>query len=182
MKKTLVVVVVSLLALIALTSPVLAFSEIEFFISDSLNNEPWGTSSGQSYRIYISGSSSGELLDTGTLTTPGDPVLDFTCAYGSACPPGSGTTLGTPSSGETVTIYIILTGTEGNPETITASFDQPPVDLGTFTVNRETGTGPNAVTFTNVAAHSPNVWLPVGVVAGVSMLAMGALIVIRKRR
>jgi hypothetical protein len=43
-------------------------------------------------------------------------------------------------------------------------------------------TGPNAVSFTNVTAHSPNVWLPVGIVAGVSMLAMGALIVIRKRR
>jgi len=45
-----------------------------------------------------------------------------------------------------------------------------------------TGTGPNAVTLTNITARSANTWLPVGLVAGLSVLALGALFVLRKRR
>ena len=44
-----------------------------------------------------------------------------------------------------------------------------------------TGTGPNAVTLTNITARSANTWLPVGLVVGLSVLALGALFVLRKR-
>jgi hypothetical protein len=168
------------LMLVFSVMPVYAFSGIQFKVLDGYNSEPWGTSDGQSYRIVVTGSTSGTLLDTTTLTTPTDPVLDFTCSYDSPCPPSGTETFTGPVDGETVTVYIILTGTEDNPGTIVESFQQPPLDLGTYTINVTTNTGPNAVTFTNISASS-NIWLPVGLIAGLSVLALGALVVLRKR-
>ena len=41
---------------------------------------------------------------------------------------------------------------------------------------------PTAVTLTDITARSANTWLPVGLVAGLSVLALGALFVLRKRQ
>ena len=81
MKKRLVfALTIALLTTLIVVTPAFAFSSIRFQIYDSVTLQPWGTSAGQSYRIYVYGSTSGALLDTGTLTTPADPVLNFTCA------------------------------------------------------------------------------------------------------
>ena len=55
--------------------------------------------------------------------------------------------------------------------------DEGSLDAGVFWSD----TGPNAVTLTNITARSANTWLPVGLVAGLSVLAMGALFTLRKR-
>jgi len=187
MKKFLFASLITFLVSMVVVAPVFAFSSVQFNIYDGLTLQPWGTSPGQSYRIYVSGSVSGTLLDTGTLTTPGDPVLDFTCAYDGACPPGYGTTLTAPAANETVNIYIILSGTVDNPSTIIASFQQPPlgVDLGTFSITRNTGTGPNAIElaeFSVTSKSSGNFWLPFALLVGSVALVSGAVAVIRKRK
>jgi hypothetical protein len=46
--------------------------------------------------------------------------------------------------------------------------------------NIQSGTGPNAITLANVTARSANLWLPVGLAAA-SVLAVGALIIARRR-
>jgi len=185
MKRIILKSLVIFAILAVLATPVLAFSAVQFFVIDSLTLQPWGTSDGQSYYIYIMGSDSGTLLDTGTLTTPAAPVLDFTCTYGSACPPGSSSTLSAPATGETVTIYITLTGTDGNPSTYITSFQQPLIDLGTFTINHQTGTGPNAIELSEFSVNSQssaNTWLPFLLLVGSVALVSGAVTVIRKRR
>lgn len=166
--------------LLATAVSAFAFSGIQFLVTDNKTSMPWGTAPGQSYRIYIVGSSSGTLLDTGTLTTPADPVLDFTCSYGAACPAGAATTLFTPASDETVTVYMVLTGTSNNPSTITESYTQPPIDLGTFTINRQSGTGPTAITMNDFGSSSNGVnFAAVGILA---LLLVGSTFIVLRRR
>ncbi len=180
MKKKLVVFLFVFLGLMVVVSPALGFSAIQFNVVDSVNVDPWGTAPGQSYRIYITGSASGILLDTGVLTTPTDPVLNFTCAYGAVCPPGSATTLTTPASGETVYIYIVLEGTTNDPSTIIKSFIQPPTDLGSYTIVELTGTGPTAITLQAVAGQELPLVLPVVGITAVLLIA--TIWVLLKRR
>ena len=184
-KKLLFVLTIALLATLTIATPAFAFSGIEFHVYDAVTLDPWGDSDGQSYRIYIWGSSSGELLDSGPFTTgPGtDPEsLDFICSYGGACPPSTtgADTLGTPSTGETVTIYIILTGTTGNPSTIIKTYQQPPVDLGDYVISENSGTGPNAITLAGANIESPNVWLPA--LAVVALVGVGGIVLLLRRR
>ncbi len=180
MKKRLVAFI-SLVALLAITViPVFAFSSIQFLVTDNKTSQPWGTTAGQSYRIFVTGSVSGTLLDTTTLTTPADPVLDFTCSYGGACPPVAATTLTAPAAGETVTVFIILTGTNGNPSTITESYTQPPVDLGTFTINRQSGTGPTAVTLADFTPAPTTTAFPL-IAAAFIMLGSASYLLLRRR-
>jgi hypothetical protein len=175
-KKLLLALSLALLASLVIATPTYAFSGIEFHVYDAVSLDPWGTTAGQSYRIYVWGSSSGALMDTGTLTTPGDPVLDFTCSYGGAC---AGTTLGTPSTGETVIVYIILTGTTGNPSTVIREYQQPPVDLGNYVISANSGTGPTAVTLSGTSAQAPSQWMLA------ALIALGVVVtpfVLRRRR
>ena len=176
-KVTIFLAVIMLLALTVVSA--FAFSGIQFLVVDDKTSQPWGTASGQSYRIYVSGSVTGTLLDTTVLTTPGDPTLDFTCNYGAACPPGSSTILTAPASGETVSIYMILTGTNDNPTTIIDGFIQPSIDLGTYTINRQSGTGPTAVTLQNVTADNNSTAVGIGFV--VLMLAGVTFVMLRRR-
>ena len=180
-KKLLFAMVVALLATLIIATPAFAFSAIRFQIYDSVTLQPWGTSPGQSYRIYVYGSTSTTLLDTGVLTTPADPVLNFTCAYGAACPPGYGTTLGTPVAGETVTVYIILSGTVDDPSTVIKSYQQPPINLGTYTINEPSGSGPNAVTLAGANAQSPSQWLLAALTA-VALVGVGGVVLLLPRR
>ena len=180
-KKFLFALATALIATLIVAAPAFAFSAIRFQIYDSVTLQPWGTSPGQSYRIYVYGSTSGPLLDTGTLTTPTDPVLNFTCAYGAACPPGSGTTLGTPVAPETVTVYIILSGTVDDPSTVIKSYQQPPINLGTYTINESSGSGPNAVTLAGAEAQSPSQWL-LAALAAVALVGVGGTVLLLRRR
>lgn len=67
------------------------------------------------------------------------------------------------------------------PEPLEGQFTNVPQE-GPYSVGAtSTGTGPNAVTFAGFSASS-NVWLPVGLVVGVSVLAVGTLVILRKRR
>ena len=181
-KKLLFALVIALLTTLIVATPAFAFNAIRFQIYDSVTLQPWGTSAGQSYRIYVYGSSSGPLLDTGVLTTPTAPVLNFTCAYGAACPPGYGTTLGTPSAPETVTVYIILTGTVDDPSTVIKSYQQPPINLGTYTINESSGSGPNAVTLAGAKAQSPSQWLLAALAAVAPVGVGGTALLLRRRR
>jgi hypothetical protein len=114
----------------------------------------------------------------GTGTLLGSDTLD---------PGDSSFSVGVSVSTFTV-MYVVVTFNAGpdpsdEVETKTITAVNTSGDSGTLNIGSVyKDTGPNAVSFTNVTAHSPNVWLPVGIVAGVSTLAMGALIVIRKRR
>lgn len=182
-KKLLFALVIALLATLIVAAPAFAFSSIRFQVYDSVTLQPWGTSAGQSYRIYVYGSVSGPLLDTGVLTTPADPVLNFTCAYGAACPAGYPSTLLTPAPLETVTVYIILTGTVDDPSTIIETYQQPPpgVNLGTYTINEPSGSGPNAVTLAGANTKAPNMWLPVAL-AVVVLIGVSAALLLRRRR
>lgn len=181
-KKLLFALVIALLATLIVAAPAFAFSSIRFQIYDSVTLQPWGTSPGQSYRIYVYGSTSGTLLDTTVLTTPTDPVLNFSCAYGAACPPGYGTTLGTPVPGETVTVYIILSGTVDNPSTVIKSYQQPPIDLGVYTINESSGSGPNVVTLAGANAQSPSQWLLAALIVVALVGVGGGVLLLRRRR
>jgi hypothetical protein len=187
-KKLLFALTIALLATLVIAVPTLAFSSIEFNVYDAVTLQPWGTSTGQSYRIYIWGSSSGKLLDTGTLTTgspSNPPSLHFTCDYNGYCPPSSPTFTSTtyftaPVTSETVNIYIILTGTTGNPSTIIRSYQQPPIDLGTYVISQNSGTGPNVITLAGAKTESPNTWLPAAL-AAVALVGVGGVMLRRRR-
>lgn len=182
-KKLLFALIIALLAILIVTAPVFAFNGIQFNIYDAVTLQPWGTTPGQTYRIYVYGSTSAQLLDTGVLSPPppGDPVLNFTCSFGGACPPGAATLLGMPSVGETVTVYIILTGATSNPSTIIRTYQQPP-NLGVpFVISQNTGSGPNVVTMAGANAQSPAWWLPV-TLAVVALVGVGGVVLLLRRR
>jgi hypothetical protein len=180
-KKLLFAFATALIATLIVATPAFAFNGIDFHVYDAVTLDPWGTTAGQSYRIFVWGSVQGQLLDTTVLTTPTDPVLDFTCAYGGACPPGYATTLIQPNLGEVVTVYIILSGTVDDPSTIVSSFQQPP-NLGVpFVISQNSGTGPNAVTLAGANAQSPSQWL-LAALAAVALVGVGGAVLLLRRR
>ena len=184
-KKLLFALAIALIATLVIAIPVLAFSGISFLVYDAVTLDPWGDSAGQSYRIYVWGSSSGELLDTGIITTDGDgdpPSLDFVCSYDSNCPPSATSYLTAPVTGETVTVYIILDGTVDDPSTIIKSYQQPPVDLGNYVISENSGSGPNAVTLKEANAQPPDRWLLVALAAGALVAVGGGLLLLRRRQ
>jgi hypothetical protein len=185
MKKFLFASLITIFISLILFTPSSAFSGIYFNIYDSLTLQPWGTAEGQSYRIFVSGNGGRILLDTGTLTTPADPVLQFTCNFGDPCPEVGYPNFLTPNSGETVNIYIILTGTTDDPSTITRSFVQPPIPLGTYSISQGTDSGPTAVDlveFNVTSQTNSSNWLPFILLVSSIALVSGAVTLIRKRR
>ena len=175
-KKLLFALVTALLATLIVATPAFAFSGIQFTVYDAVTLQPWA----QSYQIYVWGSDSGgrTLMNTGVIAAP--PPLNYTCAYGGAC---AGTTLGTPVAGETVIVYIVLMGSVGNPSTIIKSYQQPPpgINLGTYVINENSGTGPNAVTLTGANAESPSQWL-LAALAAVALVGVGGAVLLFRRR
>jgi hypothetical protein len=190
-KKLLFALAIALVATLIVATPTFAFSGIEFHVYDAVTLQPWGSTDGQSYRIYIYGNSSGGrvLLDTTMLTTDGDasPLnLNFTCAYGGECPPDpepgvTNPTLLTPNIGETVYIFIILTGTSGNPSTITREYVHPG-NLGvSYVISQNSGTGPTAITLLGTSAQSPTQWTVAAAILGVAAVGSAALLLRRRR-
>ena len=138
----------------------------------------------------------GELRDTKTqaLWQWGGTVNVFNCFTGvslgtQVLPPGSSSfniPIAPPIGYVPICIEVDFATCSGCPDPgnaakgIYPSFDSTSgtLDTGPYFA----GTGPNAVTLTNITARSANTWLPVGLVAGLSVLALGALFALRKRR
>lgn len=165
-QKLTTVAVVVLLTLAVATTVFAVYTSVTGVVHDSKTDQPWLP--GGTVTVYDCADIGGTVLGSGSISTV-DGTFDFPIS----------------SSGvDHLCMEIDFNpGPAGEPQTKTlyrantADADAT-LDLGTI----YTDTGPNAVTFTNVTARSTNVWLPVGIVLGLSALAMGTLILLRKRR
>jgi hypothetical protein len=164
MKKVSLVLAVLLLSL-AVVSPALAYSGVTGTCIDNVTLAGWQHGG----NVEVVGLLSNEVYGTGLLapdgtfsiplTTPnpdpGDVFLVITINYNIG-PNGQ------PPQGQVIRTNVAGTAT---------------LDLGAIWV----GTGPNAITLTDVSASGPSPWLPVGLAAAALVFAGIALVIHRKR-
>lgn len=171
MKKITVALTIALVALLLLATMTLAYySNVIGELRNSKDNALW--THGADVEVF--NCSSMTTIATQTVGSSGTFDIDI-----------SSISSDTPLCIE-VTFHAGPAGTPGNAAKGTfvdrANSGTPPADPTLNTGVYLTGTGPNAVTLTNITARSANTWLPVGLVVGFSVLALGALFVLRKRR
>ncbi len=184
-KKLLMLFVVMLLTSLFVTTSAKAVSGVDVKMFDGKTYDAWGTEPGQQYMVIVSGSTDGVLLNSGWVTTvggpPATPVLDYSCVWGAAACI-NGQALGTPAVPQTIYVTVLMKGTVNDPSSYTESFFWP-ADLGTqYTINKNTNTGPTAITLTSFSAESSTNWLPLVLVVSALAVVSGGLVVIRRRR
>lgn len=190
MKKKLLVIfgslAVTFMWAFLVVQPVAAFSGIQFDIKDNVTGQPWGTAPGQSYQIAVVavGGAGTQIYNSGPITTPVAPPLAFTCDFGVACPAlasaAGGDTIPTPNVGDSVTVYVILNGTVGDPSTISFDFIYFGNLGAPFTFNGGTGTGPTAVTLQSANASTTGNLPLMAAVVTMMLAVVSGFIIIRR--
>lgn len=185
MKRYVSVLGLALLISLFFVMPVAAYGGVTGQTIDSGTQENW-THGGD---VWIVNSTQGNILATGSLDANGAFAINYgDDGLGGA--PGDYTINTTRASGDQIEVVVNFAcdysgactgGTEGTPGDASVVYSESGIPITKNVGYISTGTGPNAVTFTGFAA-SANVWLPVSIVVGVSMLALGALVVVRRRR
>ncbi len=161
MKSKLLAVAITILLALAMVTTVLAeYSSVTGEVHDSKTGELWQYGG----EIYVYNCAEPTALITDTFTNGTFDIGTFDS-----------------SAASRLCIDIFFNGgSEGTPDPkylYRPNDGDGELNLGII----YTDTGPNAVTFTALSASS-NAWLPAGIVAGVSVLVLGTLIVLRKRR
>lgn len=188
-KKILSIALIAVFVLLLSATVVFAYNSVQGQVIDSKNGDPW-TYGGE---VWVYDTQTGDVCATGVLDANGN----FSLSFGTNADDGlnQGTTDCTQSTYNGHTFEILIdfncstnTGAcnppSGTPGTSTTQFAQNSVPVTYDAGYIETGTGPTAVTISDVqvGTSTARAGLPFAAAAGIAALGAGAVTLLRRRR